>query len=416
MDKCTQKLFPFPLLQWRKFTGSKFSPSLPFSTFSNEKVNCQLPVGETDFFFWNIPPFPPNFQGFIVDKKYVSVYGSVYAIADISYSAAYAVGPIIAGHIVENMGFTALNISVAILSILWVPPKREKKNESVPHCISSFRLLGCSFFKWKLWWKPAKRFKTTWQNLFFLPPFQLLPRPLLPSRHAWLQAVRGRDGRGRRGSAHRGPAGQAVPDGGAAGNAWDDCPTGALGLIGTVKIPLKIKEVWKASLNGNGLGQSTHCVFYFSGPEANVKRIWSRVRRRGDKLWHAAAAAIPAAAATAAAAAEHKPFQEPAERKPIQELKKEERRIVFFLRHISYMGKKCWLGAVVGIFPFRNSFQEYFKVWKGKKGNLAWVGTGIKTLLILIFKNDTQLYGTHDVVKIFHWYIFTVLCTTRIQT
>ena len=59
-----------------------------------------------------------NFQGFIVDKKYVSVYGSVYAIADISYSAAYAVGPIIAGHIVENMGFTALNISVAILSIL----------------------------------------------------------------------------------------------------------------------------------------------------------------------------------------------------------------------------------------------------------------------------------------------------------
>lgn len=35
--------------------------------------------------------------GFIVDKKYVSVYGSVYAIADISYSAAYAVGPVIAG-------------------------------------------------------------------------------------------------------------------------------------------------------------------------------------------------------------------------------------------------------------------------------------------------------------------------------
>ncbi|CAB4057591.1 SLC18A3 [Lepeophtheirus salmonis] len=53
--------------------------------------------------------------GFIVDKKYESVYGSVYAIADISYCAAYAIGPVIAGHVVEKMGFTALNIIVAIL-------------------------------------------------------------------------------------------------------------------------------------------------------------------------------------------------------------------------------------------------------------------------------------------------------------
>jgi DHA1 family vesicular acetylcholine transporter-like MFS transporter 3 len=59
--------------------------------------------------------------GFIVDKKYVSVYGSVYAIADISYCAAYAVGPIIAGHIVEELGFTALNMSVAVLSLAYAP-------------------------------------------------------------------------------------------------------------------------------------------------------------------------------------------------------------------------------------------------------------------------------------------------------
>ena len=59
--------------------------------------------------------------GHIVDKKYVSVYGSVYAIADISYCAAYAVGPVIAGQVVETMGFTALNISVAVLSLIYVP-------------------------------------------------------------------------------------------------------------------------------------------------------------------------------------------------------------------------------------------------------------------------------------------------------
>ena len=45
----------------------------------------------------------------------------MYAIADISYCAAYAVGPIIAGHIVEEMGFTALNLSVAILSLAYAP-------------------------------------------------------------------------------------------------------------------------------------------------------------------------------------------------------------------------------------------------------------------------------------------------------
>jgi len=59
--------------------------------------------------------------GYIVDKKYTSVYGSVYAIADISYSAAYAFGPVAAGHIVEKYGFTALNIIVALISIIYAP-------------------------------------------------------------------------------------------------------------------------------------------------------------------------------------------------------------------------------------------------------------------------------------------------------
>ena len=59
--------------------------------------------------------------GFIVDKKYTSVYGSVYAIADISYCAAYAFGPVVAGKIVENWGFTVLNMIVAVLSIAYAP-------------------------------------------------------------------------------------------------------------------------------------------------------------------------------------------------------------------------------------------------------------------------------------------------------
>ncbi|CAG9766804.1 unnamed protein product [Ceutorhynchus assimilis] len=59
--------------------------------------------------------------GYLVDVRYVSVYGSIYAIADISYSVAYAIGPIIAGGVVEAIGFTALNIGIAISNLAYVP-------------------------------------------------------------------------------------------------------------------------------------------------------------------------------------------------------------------------------------------------------------------------------------------------------
>lgn len=59
--------------------------------------------------------------GYLVDVRYVSVYGSIYAIADISYSVAYAVGPIIAGGIVEAIGFTSLNFLIAISNLAYAP-------------------------------------------------------------------------------------------------------------------------------------------------------------------------------------------------------------------------------------------------------------------------------------------------------
>ncbi|CAL4122266.1 unnamed protein product, partial [Meganyctiphanes norvegica] len=59
--------------------------------------------------------------GFLVDTRYVSVYGSIYAIADISYSFAYAFGPMIAGSVVSAIGFVALNIGIALSNLLYVP-------------------------------------------------------------------------------------------------------------------------------------------------------------------------------------------------------------------------------------------------------------------------------------------------------
>ncbi|KAK6633862.1 hypothetical protein RUM44_004469 [Polyplax serrata] len=66
--------------------------------------------------------------GYLVDVRYVSVYGSIYAIADISYSIAYAVGPIIAGGVVEAIGFTALNFLIAFANLFYAPVLMYLKN------------------------------------------------------------------------------------------------------------------------------------------------------------------------------------------------------------------------------------------------------------------------------------------------
>ncbi|BFZ03863.1 hypothetical protein BsWGS_06902 [Bradybaena similaris] len=59
--------------------------------------------------------------GYLVDVRHSSVYGSVYAIADISYSLAYAIGPIVAGSIVASIGFLWLNILIFLTNVLYAP-------------------------------------------------------------------------------------------------------------------------------------------------------------------------------------------------------------------------------------------------------------------------------------------------------
>ena len=59
--------------------------------------------------------------GYLVDTRHSSVYGSVYAIADISYSLAYAFGPIVAGGVVASIGFMWLNIGIFVSNILYAP-------------------------------------------------------------------------------------------------------------------------------------------------------------------------------------------------------------------------------------------------------------------------------------------------------
>ena len=59
--------------------------------------------------------------GYLVDVRHTSVYGSIYAIADISYSLAYAFGPIVAGNFMYAFGFTALNMVICFSNLLYAP-------------------------------------------------------------------------------------------------------------------------------------------------------------------------------------------------------------------------------------------------------------------------------------------------------
>ncbi len=57
----------------------------------------------------------------MVDTRHKSLYGSVYAIVDISYSLVYAFGPMLAGVILNFLGFMGLSIIICLLILLFVP-------------------------------------------------------------------------------------------------------------------------------------------------------------------------------------------------------------------------------------------------------------------------------------------------------
>ncbi|XP_069140414.1 synaptic vesicular amine transporter-like [Argopecten irradians] len=74
-------------------------------------------------------------MGYLVDLRHVSVYGSVYAIADVAFCLGFAVGPALSGTIVKGIGFHWLLWIVGIINILYAPllifirnpPSKEEK-------------------------------------------------------------------------------------------------------------------------------------------------------------------------------------------------------------------------------------------------------------------------------------------------
>ncbi|XP_041372023.1 synaptic vesicular amine transporter-like isoform X2 [Gigantopelta aegis] len=60
-------------------------------------------------------------MGYLVDLRHVSVYGSVYAIADIALCLGYAIGPSISGSIVKEIGFNWSMWIIGIINIIYAP-------------------------------------------------------------------------------------------------------------------------------------------------------------------------------------------------------------------------------------------------------------------------------------------------------
>uniref|UniRef100_A0A8C0AQK7 Solute carrier family 18 member A1 n=1 Tax=Buteo japonicus TaxID=224669 RepID=A0A8C0AQK7_9AVES len=76
-------------------------------------------------------------MGYLVDLRHTSVYGNVYAIADVAFCMGFAIGPSTGGAIVRAIGFPWLMIIIGVINIAYAPlcwylrnpPAKEEKIE-----------------------------------------------------------------------------------------------------------------------------------------------------------------------------------------------------------------------------------------------------------------------------------------------
>nr|XP_055152264.1 chromaffin granule amine transporter isoform X2 [Symphalangus syndactylus] len=60
-------------------------------------------------------------MGHLVDLRHTSVYGSVYAIADVAFCLGFAIGPSTGGAIVQAIGFPWLMVIIGVINIVYAP-------------------------------------------------------------------------------------------------------------------------------------------------------------------------------------------------------------------------------------------------------------------------------------------------------
>uniref|UniRef100_A0A8C0PSK2 Solute carrier family 18 member A1 n=1 Tax=Canis lupus familiaris TaxID=9615 RepID=A0A8C0PSK2_CANLF len=77
-------------------------------------------------------------MGHLVDLRHTSVYGSVYAIADVAFCMGFAIGPSTGGAIVHAIGFPWLMVIIGVINIIYAPlcyylrsPPAKKENLAI---------------------------------------------------------------------------------------------------------------------------------------------------------------------------------------------------------------------------------------------------------------------------------------------
>ncbi|XP_018430780.1 PREDICTED: synaptic vesicular amine transporter-like [Nanorana parkeri] len=60
-------------------------------------------------------------MGYLVDLRHISVYGSVYAIADVAFCMGFALGPSAGGAIAKSIGFPWLMTIIGMVDIVFAP-------------------------------------------------------------------------------------------------------------------------------------------------------------------------------------------------------------------------------------------------------------------------------------------------------
>ncbi|CAH8535654.1 unnamed protein product [Schistosoma curassoni] len=110
--------------------------SIPFCTRIEHLI---APMGGLGFAIGMVDSSMMPIMGYLVDLRHASVYGSVYAIADVAFCLGFAVGPIISGAMVKSIGFKWMLWFIAIVSLLYSPltlylrnpPKRDEAQSLV---------------------------------------------------------------------------------------------------------------------------------------------------------------------------------------------------------------------------------------------------------------------------------------------
>ncbi|XP_078524201.1 chromaffin granule amine transporter [Lissotriton helveticus] len=89
--------------------------------FANNIYGLIAPNGGLGFAIGMVDSSMIPIMGHLVDLRHTSVYGSVYAIADVAFCMGFAIGPSTGGAIVKAIGFPWLMVIIGVINIAYAP-------------------------------------------------------------------------------------------------------------------------------------------------------------------------------------------------------------------------------------------------------------------------------------------------------